>query len=152
MTKYLPNNFSVRCIRLWRMFAKVLAAAGMVALLWAPYHAAVAQQEEVVETGRQQFNDKCAVCHGLDGQGDGVLAPHLKEQPADLTRLSERNAGTFPFWGAYRKIDGRDDVGAHGPDDMPVWGTDDRYEGVGGRLAMGQILEIVFFLESIQQE
>ena len=152
MTKYLPTEFSVRCIELWRTITKVFVAAGLLALFWAPYHVALAQQEEVVESGRQQFNQKCTVCHGLEGRGDGVLAPHLKTQPADLSGLSERNGGAFPFWETYGKIDGRDAVGAHGPQDMPAWGTDVRYVGLGGRLTMGQILEIVFFLQSIQEE
>lgn len=152
MTKYLPNELSVWCIKLWRTITMVLAGVGLATLFWAPYHAALAQQEEVIESGQQQFNQRCAVCHGLEGKGGGVLAPHLKALPSDLTQLSERNGGTFPFWEAYGKIDGRDRVGAHGPDDMPVWGTDERYEGTGGRLAMGQILEILFFLQSIQEE
>ena len=158
MTKYLPIALSVQsckitaCNRLWRTITKLLAGVSLVALLWAPAPAALAQHEDVIESGRQQFSQQCAVCHGLEGQGDGVLGPHLKEQPADLSRLSERNGGTFPFWEVYGKIDGRDKVGAHGPDDMPVWGTDERYEGTSGRLAMGQILEIVFFLQSIQEE
>jgi len=158
MTKYLPIALSVQsckiiaCNRLWRTITKLLAGVSLVALLWAPAPAALAQQEDVIESGRQQFSQQCAVCHGLEGQGDGVLGPHLKEQPADLSRLSERNGGTFPFWDIYGKIDGRNKVGTHGPGDMPVWGTDERYEGTSGRLAMGQILEIVFFLQSIQQE
>ncbi|MFQ5549578.1 MAG: c-type cytochrome [Woeseia sp.] len=147
MNRYLPNGLAT-C----RTVTKVLAGAGVLTLLWAALPAALAQQEDVVESGRQLFSQRCAVCHGLDGKGDGVLGPHLKEQPADLSRLSRENEGTFPFWEAYRKIDGRDKVGAHGPKDMPVWGTDEPYEGSGGRLAMGQILEIVFFLQSIQEE
>jgi len=145
MTKYLPIALSVQsckiiaCNRLWRTITKLLAGVSLVALLWAPAPAALAQQEEVIESGQQQFSQQC-------------LGPHLKEQPADLSRLSERNGGTFPFWEVYGKIDGRDKVGAHGPDDMPVWGTDERYEGTSGRLAMGQILELVFFLQSIQEE
>ncbi len=158
MTKYLRIELCEQsckitvCNRLWRTITKLLAGVSLVALLWAPAPAALAQQEEVIESGQQQFSQQCAVCHGLEGQGDGVLGPHLKEQPADLSRLSERNGGTFPFWEVYGKIDGRDKVSAHGPDDMPVWGTDERYEGTSGRLAMGQILEIVFFLQSIQEE
>jgi len=158
MTKYLPIGHSVQsckiaaCNRPWRTITRLLAGVSLVALLWAPTPAALAQQEEVIESGQQQFSQRCAVCHGLEGQGDGVLGPHLKEQPADLSRLSESNGGIFPFWEVYGKIDGRDKIGAHGPGDMPVWGTDERYEGTSGRLAMGQILEIVFFLQSIQEE
>ncbi len=158
MTKYLPIGLSVQsckitaCNRLWRTITKLLAGVSLVALLWAPAPAALAQQEDVIESGQQQFSQQCAVCHGLEGQGDGVLEPHLKEQPADLSQLSERNGGTFPFWEVYGKIDGRNKVGAHGPGDMPVWGTNERYAGTSGRLAMGRILEIVFFLQSIQEE
>jgi mono/diheme cytochrome c family protein len=142
MTKYLQNRFSVCSISM----------AALMVLLLTPDDAAFAQQEEVIENGQQLFNQKCAICHGSEGKGDGTLGLQLKEQPADLSRLSKRNAGTFPFWQAYGKIDGRENVGAHGPGDMPIWGTDDRYEGTSGRLAMGQILTIVFFLQSIQEQ
>jgi mono/diheme cytochrome c family protein len=144
MTKYLLSRISVRSI--------VLTAASLVALLWALNDAAFAQQEEVIESGQRLFNQKCAICHGQEGKGDGTLGLQLKNRPADLSQLSKLNAGTFPFWQTYGKIDGRENVGAHGPGDMPVWGTDDQYVGTGGRLAKGQILEIVFFLESIQEK
>jgi len=140
MIKYLLNRFSVCSI-------VVLAA-----LLGAPNDAAYAQQEEVIKRGQRLFNQKCAICHGLEGKGDGTLGLKLKNQPADLSQLSKLNAGTFPFWQTYGKIDGRENVGAHGPGDMPVWGTDAQYEGTAGRLAKGQILEIVFFLQSIQEK
>ena len=141
------------CNKLWRTITKVLAGVGLVALLWAPSHAALAQQEDVIESGQQQFNQKCTVCHGLDGKGGGVLGLHLKEQPADLSRLSKKNGGIFPFWEIYGKIDRRDKFAAPtDPAICPSWGTDERYEGTSGRLAMGQILEIVFFLQSIQEE
>lgn len=143
MTKYLLIRFSVSSI--------VLTGVALAVLLGTPNDAAFAQQEDVVESGQQLFNQKCAICHGLEGKGDGTLGLQLKNRPADLSQLSKLNAGTFPFWQTYGKIDGREDVGAHGPGDMPVWGTDDQYVGTGGRLAKGQILEIVFFLESIQE-
>lgn len=136
----------------WRTTTRMLAGASLLALLLAPAHSALAQQEDVIKSGQQLFNQKCAVCHGADGKGDGVLAAHLKKQPADLTGLSERNGGKFAFWEVYRKIDGRDVVDAHGPSDMPVWGSDEVHEGTSGRLARAQIVEIVFFLESIQKE
>ncbi len=140
MIKYLLNRLSVCSV-------VVLAA-----LLGAPNDAAYAQQDEVIKSGQQLFNQKCAICHGLEGKGDGTLGLQLKNRPADLSQLSKLNAGTFPFWQTYGKIDGRENVGAHGPGDMPVWGTDAQYEGTAGRLAKGQILEIVFFLQSIQEK
>lgn len=170
MTKTLPNQRSSHSTSMvrdlerqasflkstrnkpWRTITKICAGVTLVALLAAPDDAAFAQQEQVIASGQRLFNEKCAICHGPEGKGDGVLGLQLKQQPADLSRLSKRNAGTFPFWEAYGKIDGREKIGAHGPSEMPVWGTDERYEGAGGRLAEGQILEIVFFLQSIQEE
>lgn len=135
-----------------RIITKLLSAFTFLALLWVPDDLAYAQQAEVIERGQELFFQKCAICHGLEGKGDGELGLQLKKQPADLSQLSKANAGIFPFWQIYSKIDGREDISAHGPGDMPIWGSDDRYEGTGGKLAMGQILVIVFFLESVQEK
>lgn len=135
-----------------RKATKVFAVAALAALYWVPGSVSLAQEQEVIENGRQLFIQKCAICHGQEGKGDGTLGLQLKNRPADLSHVSKRNGGTFPFWQVYATIDGREDIGAHGPREMPVWGSDDRYVGTGGRLASGQILEIVFFLQSIQEQ
>jgi hypothetical protein len=43
---------------------------------------------------------------------------------ADLTTLSKRNNGVFPFARVAEIIDGRETVKAHGTRDMPIWGRD----------------------------
>lgn len=136
---------------LTRKTTRVFAAVALAALYSVPGSDPLAQEQEVIENGRQLFNQKCAICHGQGGKGDGALGLQLKKRPADLSQVSKRNAGKFPFWQVYGTIDGRQDIGAHGPREMPVWGSDDRYVGTAGRLASGQILEIVFFLQSIQE-
>lgn len=138
--------------RPWLRIAKGLVWMGVLAALWTVSHPVQAQQEDVIESGRQIFHRKCAVCHGPEGKGDGVLGPHLKEEPADLAHVSRRSGGTFPFWTVYSKIDGREDVAAHGSREMPVWGTDQASESTTGELAMGQILQLVFFVQSIQED
>ena len=40
----------------------------------------------------------------------------------DLTRLTEKNDGTFPAERLTQVIDGRAEVAAHGSREMPVWG------------------------------
>jgi cytochrome c553 len=89
MIKYLPDELSARYIKPWLTITKVLVAVGLATMFWSPYRAALAQQEDVIEAGRRQFTEKCAVCHGLSGKGDGALAAKLKGQPADLTRSME---------------------------------------------------------------
>ena len=66
-----------------------------------------AQIGEVQKGGRELFVQNCAACHGTNAQGTGPLTSHLLGNPADLTKLSKRNGGTFPFWRVYRVIDGR---------------------------------------------
>jgi mono/diheme cytochrome c family protein len=73
--------------------------------------------------GKQVFTTYCATCHGKTGKGDGPAAAALKKAPADLTKISARNGGTFPEAKISRFIDGSDEVAAHGNRDMPVWGA-----------------------------
>lgn len=74
-----------------------------------------------VERGAEAYADHCAVCHGLDGIGDGPMAPALMFAPADLTTLAARNDGVFPTARVVRRVDGREEVMAHGGP-MPVFG------------------------------
>lgn len=81
-------------------------------------------QDKKFDFGKREYDSNCASCHGLKGKGDGPLRPFLTKSPADLTTLSKRNAGIYPFHAVYAIIDGRQDVAAHGPGDMPVWGAE----------------------------
>ena len=68
------------------------------------------------------FKQYCASCHGVDGTGNGPVAPSLKTKPADLTLLSKNNGGVFPERDVHDFIDGTKLVAAHGSREMPVWG------------------------------
>jgi hypothetical protein len=82
------------------------------------------------------------------------MATLLKVKPANLTHLSVKHDGVYPFWDVYRIIDGRKEIGGHGSGDMPIWGTVFKQEAgadLGADLsAHTRILEIVYYLESIQ--
>jgi hypothetical protein len=159
MDNNLPNEFAASCIDLWRTIGKFVARVGLTALLAVPFDAALAQAGDAVEAGRLQFNDKCAVCHGLEAKGDGALAASLNQQPADLTRLSKRNSGTFPKSETFAKIWGRgvEILATHQMIEMPafydapVFGHDDDFESDAGRLSPAQIQEIISFLMTIQE-
>lgn len=47
-------------------------------------------------TGRGDYVQFCAECHGPMGQGDGSRAATLEIPAMDLTTISQRNGGTFP--------------------------------------------------------
>jgi mono/diheme cytochrome c family protein len=72
--------------------------------------------------GEAEYLNSCAVCHGPDGKGDGPLGDVLMKRPADLTQLSEKNGGVFPYPRVFATIDGRFAVPSHGDREMPVWG------------------------------
>ncbi len=72
---------------------------------------------------KAMFDSYCAVCHGKEGKGNGPAASALAKVPADLTKVSARNKGTFPDTRVRRYIQGLDEVPAHGSRDMPMWGS-----------------------------
>lgn len=57
-------------------------------------------------TGRALFDQYCVSCHGAEGRGDGPAAATLDNVPADLTRISARNGGSFPMVRVMSVIDG----------------------------------------------
>lgn len=75
-----------------------------------------------IELGKSDFRTYCAACHGVSGVGDGTVAEFMNIVPADLTKLSWKNAGQFPRQRLVEVIDGRAEVRVHGVRDMPVWG------------------------------
>lgn len=159
MDNNLPSEFAALRIDLWRMIGKFVAGVGLTALFAVTIDAALAETGGATEAGQLQFNDKCAVCHGPEAKGDGALAASLIQQPADLTRLSERNGGTFPRSETFDKIWGRgvEILSTHQMSEMPafynapVFGSDDDFENDAGRLAPAQIQEIISFLMTIQE-
>ncbi len=123
-------------------------------VVWGSPTVTFAQEEEVASAGKPVYLHYCASCHGREAKGDGPAMNMLTVKPADLTQISKRNKGTFPFWKMYRVIDGRENVRGHGDRDMPVWGAQFRADAGGGSLAQsqarGQVLELVHYLQSIQ--
>lgn len=132
----------------------ILLGAALWLFVWA--NPASAQEAEVVVAGKKEFRRSCVLCHGLSGHGESVMTTFnmLKVQPPDLKQLSKRNKGKFPFWRVYRIIDGREAILAHGTRDMPIWGDvfirQEDTDTAAATRAMGRILTIVFYLQSIQ--
>ena len=70
--------------------------------------------------GPALYKAYCAACHGPEAKGNGPVASTLKVPPADLTRISARNGGTFPLMRIERIISGEEERRGHGA--MPAWG------------------------------
>lgn len=75
-----------------------------------------------VDVGKGEYDAACAVCHGITGKGNGPVAGQLTAPTPDLSVLAKNNSGVFPFDRVYQIIDGRQEIKAHGPRDMPIWG------------------------------
>ncbi|HEX6993896.1 MAG TPA: c-type cytochrome [Gammaproteobacteria bacterium] len=106
-------------------------------------------------SGGELFDRFCAACHGPEGRGDGPVASTLNVLVPDLTRLAERNGGTFPAGDVRDVIDGRAVVVAHGPRTMPVWGYEFWVEegaDIEAEAAARELIDrLVRHVESIQR-
>jgi mono/diheme cytochrome c family protein len=132
----------------------LLIAVGVI-FCWTP-RIAQAQQMEVIAGGELEYQRNCAVCHGSDARGQGIMSKYLTIPPANLTQLAKQNGGKFPFWEVYEKIDGGSEVRGHGTREMPIWGDRFRADAGGdGKAAQtqaaGRILGLVFYLQHIQE-
>ncbi len=75
------------------------------------------------DIGKLEYDSHCAACHGLTGKGDdSALKGELVKSIPDLTVLSKKNNGVFPFNTVYQIIDGRTEIKSHGSREMPIWG------------------------------
>lgn len=106
------------------LFKALTVAAFAVAAATTAY----AQQngtKETVDLGKYEYDSYCGACHGATGKGDGFYTTRILKnimKAPDLTELAKKNNGVFPFARVYEIIDGRQQVEAHGPKDMPIWG------------------------------
>jgi mono/diheme cytochrome c family protein len=135
--------------RLRRMAGIVLLLAPVIAL------AASQKDHEDVARGRSDYLRHCASCHGVSGDGRGPVASVLRRPPADLRHLGERYGAPLEADRVAAFIDGRADIAAHGPRDMPVWGerfSDIQVDGkTGEEVARERIAALIAYLNSIQQ-
>ncbi len=127
-----------------------------------PFLAAVALIFSAISTnaaaqsydGAELYALNCSNCHGIYGEGDGILTPDLSVVLLDLRYLNDRNGGTFPKTFVINIIDGREVRAAHGPTGMPVWGAEfSRSEGFSDdaqERVSAKIMAISDFLERIQ--
>ncbi|HEY7511795.1 MAG TPA: cytochrome c [Vicinamibacteria bacterium] len=123
----------------------IVSAFSLVAVLAAPPAAAPPSGEDL-------FKTYCASCHGQTGKGDGVMAPHLRFRPADLTLIARRRAGRFDTDEVRKIVDGREPVASHGGTEMPVWGDAFKIpsERYSEKTAQTRIRALVDYLKSIQ--
>lgn len=112
-----------------KFFQKAVVLTGIAAL--ASWGIALAGD---VDLGKKEYDAKCAVCHGESGKGDGPFVNQLKAGSSDITTLTKDNGGEFPTATVLMALDGRSEVQAHGPREMPIWGDVYLSEGPSDQL------------------
>ena len=126
---------------------------GGVALLTAQTKVIKEVPVHAVQTldGSQLFREYCAVCHGVDGKGNGPAADALKRAPGDLTQLTRNNGGKFPALSVHMSIKGSTEtIIEHGTVDMPIWGQALRQLGQSPNYVEMKIYALLKYVEQIQ--
>jgi mono/diheme cytochrome c family protein len=103
--------------------------------------------------GATIFRSYCAACHGVDGRGHGPASVALKHAVPDLTLISQRNGGKFPYQHVKDIIEGKQPgPPAHGDREMPTWGP--IFHEVESDMDWGEVRldAVTKHLESIQQK
>jgi mono/diheme cytochrome c family protein len=99
-------------------------------------------------SGAELYKQRCAVCHGNDLKGVGpVPAPY--RVPPDLTTLARRYGGGFPNAYVADVLRNGVTMPAHGPAEMPVWGTDFReMDGIDATQVKLRIVNLTYYIKS----
>jgi len=102
---------------------KQLKAMTLVLALGLATVSVAARAADPVDLGKREYVNQCAVCHGLQGKGDGPYTELFKTKIGDLTRLTSSNGGVFPVARVQGALDGSRMTKGHGTSEMPVWGN-----------------------------
>jgi mono/diheme cytochrome c family protein len=107
------------------------------------------------DTGQHDYDRLCASCHGVTGTGEG--RDLTEANPPDITQLSRKNGGKFPFEEVYRTVDGREMKGSHTRFAMPFWGDYLQKQGhentpASNAAVRERITAIVRYVETLQKK
>lgn len=142
----MPIRKSKVCLAVAAVFAVAVLSSAM----------AGAQDTTI---GKFTYEDRCAVCHGVLGHGNGPMAGALTPPPSNLTLLAKQSGGEYPFAQVYEVIDGRTSVTGHGSRQMPVWGSHFkteqspalRFPGIDPEeIVQARIFGLVYYIQTLQ--
>jgi mono/diheme cytochrome c family protein len=144
---------------MWRSSICLLVAAGLSSATPGTAQQSTARTTSAApasaSAGQQLYAVYCAVCHGVNGKGDGPAASALKTAPPDLTALARSNSGKFPQGHVENVLEFGVKTPAHGSKEMPTWGPALQSVSTSSagnhQTAHQQIEKLIVYLRSIQQ-
>jgi len=115
----------------------------------------VPMKHTAADSGEEMYNEYCAVCHGMQGKGDGPAVSELKVPPPDLTLLTRDNEGKYPSErvAAVLRFGTEKPAPAHGTVDMPVWGqllATSPVHGTNPAMVQLRIRNLTHYIETLQ--
>jgi mono/diheme cytochrome c family protein len=137
----------------WSVLLLCLVLLPAVLLLAAQKQDRTTSAKRSTVEGAKIFQYHCAACHGADGRGHGPASVALKHPVPDLTRISQRSGGKFPYQRVKEIIEGKEPgLLAHGDREMPIWGP--IFHEVESDQDWGEVRldAITKHMESIQQK
>jgi mono/diheme cytochrome c family protein len=136
-----------------RRLSLLLLVVLPVLLIWAAKKPSQTSPARNPLQGAEIFRHYCASCHGADGRGHGPASVAFKHAVPDLTRISQRNGGTFPARKVKDIIEGKDEqLIAHGTREMPLWGPIFHEVEFDQDLGEVRLEAVTKHVESIQQK
>jgi mono/diheme cytochrome c family protein len=130
----------------------VLAAAGSSTTYLRSAAAQDTLPPDFIPSGKDMFKQYCAPCHGLNAKGHGPARSALKVPAADLTTLSKRHGGEFPYDYVSNVLRFGPGIAAHGSSDMPTWGSIFQYMDNYNRASVEKrIKNLCAYLAAIQE-
>jgi mono/diheme cytochrome c family protein len=134
------------------IFLIVLVVAGSSSIYVRTAAAQDTLPPEFVPSGKVMFKQYCASCHGLNAKGHGPARSALKVPAADLTTLSKRHGGEFPYDYVSNVLRFGPGIAAHGSSDMPTWGSIFEYMDNYNRASVEKrIKNLCDYLAAIQE-
>jgi mono/diheme cytochrome c family protein len=104
-----------------------------------------------IPSGEELYEQDCALCHGHDLKGARPDLPPFTAPP-DLTMLARKHGGTFPEDYVMNIVETGSAIPAHGPTQMPIWGTDFTRNQWGEQGTALRIANLLTYIKSRQEK
>ena len=140
-----------RCV-VRALFTSVVGSVALAGGLAPAAYAELKPDAKAAAKGATLYVRYCASCHGPAGRGDGPLANDLRVPVPDLTTLSTRGSGAYPYERVVRIVQSGEVLRGHGNTDMPAWGDAfKRTKGIGAETPLEGVRSLAHYLWSLQR-